>query len=140
MYLRYVYKLHDLHIASDNWVEAGCTLLVSLSALLLVCDSTDIVIILLLVKNHKSSISHSLCAYYAEDFVWEIKLPVHVKNLEDRACNDTFFNSMQYEYILLLLKCYQTGDVLSGVTKILKYLLITRPKKLLSNPFPRRKF
>ncbi|CAH2107087.1 unnamed protein product [Euphydryas editha] len=27
MYLRYVYKLHDLHIASDNWVEAGCTLL-----------------------------------------------------------------------------------------------------------------
>lgn len=28
MYLRYVYKLHDLHIASDNFVEAGCTLLV----------------------------------------------------------------------------------------------------------------
>ncbi|KAI8429141.1 hypothetical protein MSG28_007688 [Choristoneura fumiferana] len=27
MYLRYVYKLHDLHIASDNFVEAGCTLL-----------------------------------------------------------------------------------------------------------------
>ncbi|CAH0728920.1 unnamed protein product, partial [Brenthis ino] len=27
MYLRYVYKLHDLHIASDNWIEAGCTLL-----------------------------------------------------------------------------------------------------------------
>lgn len=29
MYLRYVYKLHDLHIASDNFVEAGCTLLVT---------------------------------------------------------------------------------------------------------------
>lgn len=29
MYLRYVYKLHDLHIASDNFIEAGCTLLVS---------------------------------------------------------------------------------------------------------------
>ncbi|KOB78102.1 Dedicator of cytokinesis protein 3 [Operophtera brumata] len=28
MYLRYVYKLHDLHMASDNFVEAGCTLLV----------------------------------------------------------------------------------------------------------------
>jgi hypothetical protein len=28
MYLRYVYKLHDLHIASDNFIEAGCTLLV----------------------------------------------------------------------------------------------------------------
>ncbi|XP_028157051.1 dedicator of cytokinesis protein 3-like [Ostrinia furnacalis] len=27
MYLRYVYKLHDLHIASDNFIEAGCTLL-----------------------------------------------------------------------------------------------------------------
>ncbi|VVC93536.1 unnamed protein product [Leptidea sinapis] len=27
MYLRYVYKLHDLHISSDNFVEAGCTLL-----------------------------------------------------------------------------------------------------------------
>ncbi|KAM3961593.1 LOW QUALITY PROTEIN: dedicator of cytokinesis protein 3-like [Aphomia sociella] len=27
MYLRYVYKLHDLHIGSENFVEAGCTLL-----------------------------------------------------------------------------------------------------------------
>ncbi|XP_045514580.1 dedicator of cytokinesis protein 4 [Pieris brassicae] len=78
MYLRYVYKLHDLHIASDNFVEAGCTLL--LYAETLSWDSDQVGV----DSEHpetpewkrKESLYNQVLQYFDRGKCWEKGLPL----------------------------------------------------------------
>ncbi|KAJ0179753.1 hypothetical protein K1T71_004344 [Dendrolimus kikuchii] len=78
MYLRYVYKLHDLHIASDNFVEAGCTLL--LYAETLNWDSDQIGVDPEYPEvpewKRKESIYNQVLQYFDRGKCWEKGLPL----------------------------------------------------------------
>ncbi|XP_045534421.1 dedicator of cytokinesis protein 3 [Papilio machaon] len=91
MYLRYVYKLHDLHIASDNFVEAGCTLL--LYAETLSWDSDQIGV----DPEHpevpewkrKEALYNQVLEYFDRGKCWEKGLPLlrELGALHDAQCD-----------------------------------------------------
>ncbi|XP_037298897.1 dedicator of cytokinesis protein 3 isoform X2 [Manduca sexta] len=78
MYLRYVYKLHDLHIASDNFVEAGCTLLLYAETLSWDSDQTGV------DPEHpdtpewkrKEALYNQVLQYFNRGKCWEKGLPL----------------------------------------------------------------
>ncbi|KAG7299843.1 hypothetical protein JYU34_016862 [Plutella xylostella] len=78
MYLRYVYKLHDLHIASDNFVEAGCTLLLYAETLSWDSDAVGV------DPEHpdtpewrrKEAIYNQVLQYFDRGKCWEKGLPL----------------------------------------------------------------
>nr|XP_021207510.2 dedicator of cytokinesis protein 3 isoform X1 [Bombyx mori] len=78
MYLRYVYKLHDLHIASDNFVEAGCTLLLYAETLSWDSDQTGV------DSEHpdtpewkrKEALYNQVLQYFDRGKCWEKGLPL----------------------------------------------------------------
>ncbi|XP_072940797.1 dedicator of cytokinesis protein 3 [Epargyreus clarus] len=78
MYLRYVYKLHDLHIASDNFVEAGCTLL--LYAETLSWDSDQIGVDPehpeVMEWKRKETLYNQVLQYFDRGKCWEKGLPL----------------------------------------------------------------
>ncbi|CAG9784906.1 unnamed protein product [Diatraea saccharalis] len=78
MYLRYVYKLHDLHIASDNFIEAGCTLL--LYAETLSWDSDQIGVDPEYPETpewkRKEAIYNQVLQYFDRGKCWEKGLPL----------------------------------------------------------------
>ncbi|KAI5645238.1 dock-like domain-containing protein [Phthorimaea operculella] len=78
MYLRYVYKLHDLHVASDNFIEAGCTLL--LHAETLSWDSDQIGVDPECPEvpewKRKEAIYNQVLQYFDKGKCWEKGLPL----------------------------------------------------------------
>ncbi|XP_060800928.1 dedicator of cytokinesis protein 4 [Amyelois transitella] len=78
MYLRYVYKLHDLHIGSENFIEAGCTLL--LYAETLSWDSDQIGVDLEYPETpewkRKEALYNQALQYFDRGKCWEKGLPL----------------------------------------------------------------
>uniref|UniRef100_A0A3P8YM38 Dedicator of cytokinesis 2 n=1 Tax=Esox lucius TaxID=8010 RepID=A0A3P8YM38_ESOLU len=111
MYIRYLYKLRDLHMAVENYTEAAYTLLLH-SRLLKVCTHTHTQTFTT-QRQQKEYLYDTIIGYFDKGKMWEEAI-ILCKELADQYENEVF------DYELLSQSLKQQAKFYESIMKILR--------------------